>query len=212
MARTSSGLSAQTAKMYNRGIPVSEIPDLNMWLACPMEGYPKEWFFRKEALTEEFRKNVLPFIDLKYSFHIACQRFFKRMAQDVGFEKDEYRVITSLGGDAVMGETSLHTPVFYIRIGEGIAPDWIHAAWGTHLGRTYKMSKREYRDDHGNTLKRSDVIPRYNVLFRHCNGLDDMMGSQNRWCDVAYLIKLHRRWHFKQSVKEIRKLKQAGEL
>lgn len=181
-------VSSRKVKIFNGGIDNKFIPAFEDWICAPIEGYPKEWFFRNHVRTKEF-KEILPRLELKHSFHWAAAKYLEKFAFNIGYLSPEFLVETNLGGDAVTGETYLKTPHFMISVGHNLTPQWGSGKLGMKyvLNPSLELSEDDIRF-------RKEIIPQLTVLYRKVSGIHDYVGMQNQWCDIRYLVRKADRW------------------
>lgn len=73
----------------------------------------------------------------KTKFHMACRKFLKQYATEVlKLDPDTYAVRSCLGGDAVLGEVTLHADNVYIQICEPFFGRSKNVMFRTCKGRT----------------------------------------------------------------------------
>lgn len=55
------------------------------------------------------------YLDRK-QLHDLAKRYLRKMAKEIGLEKDQYRLSNNMGGETDSGEITLHTDKFYLQI------------------------------------------------------------------------------------------------
>lgn len=113
-----------------------------------------------KSLVKSMSVNLSYNQEAKDKFHRAAKKALKKIAEDIGLNKEEYDLRSNKGGIAVSGEVTLHGDKIYIQISKECMPN-------TEIMYRACYGRKDYCGKTNNFMSVSDLEKDYDKAIRN---------------------------------------------